>query len=268
MRLPLGLRKALSPLVARVPVRIRSGPNAGARWSLAAAGRHRTGAFEASRVEAILALVRPGDCVWDIGAHHGYVSLAVSRAVGPQGHVYALEPSRYNFALLRRHAAWNAPENLTPMNVGVAAAPGRVEFGGGGSSQTFRIGGGTERVELTSLEVMAGALRAPDVVKLDIEGAEGETLRAGARHLPPTAALIVSIHSLADYRATVETLGGAGFALWLSEGVRRRRELEEWGDDDPDLIALGPERGELAEAVGRLPGFTAEPPGFTSGPAG
>ena len=259
MRLPLGLRKALSPLVAGVPVRIRSGPNAGVRWSLAAAGRHRSGAFEAARVETILSLIRPGDCVWDIGAHHGYVSRAVSRAVGPQGHVYALEPSRYNFALLRRHAAWNAPGNLTPMNVGVAAAPGRVEFGGAGSSQTFRIGGGTERVELTSLEVMTGALRAPDVVKLDVEGAEGETLRAGARHLPPSAALIVSIHSLQDYGATVQALGAVGFALWLSEGVRRRRELEEWGNDDPDLIALGPERDDLTGVVEGLGGFRRIP---------
>ncbi len=257
MRLPLPVRRALSGLVGRVPVRIRSGPNEGVRWSLSAAGRHRSGSFERPRVEAILALIRPGDCVWDIGAHHGYVSLAVSRAVGPDGHVLSFEPSAYNYAYLSRHVRWNGRDNVTPLKLGVAAAPGRAKFGGTGSSQTFRIGGGTEEVELTPLEsLMDGNHRRPDLVKIDVEGAEGSILDTGARQLPPTSMAVVSVHSLENYRRCVSALRSAGFTVYLSDGVRDLRGRGDWGDDDPDLVAVGAERGDVWDLVLGLGGFS------------
>lgn len=255
MRLPFPVRKVLGRMLAGIPVRIRSGPNAGCRWSLAAAGRHWAGRFEASRIDAILALIRPGDCVWDIGAHHGYVSLAASRSVGSDGHVYSLEPSKYNYAYLRRHVEWNGRENITPLNLGVGATPGRVRFGGSGSSQRFRIGEGSELVEVTSIQRMMNSdFRLPDVVKIDVEGAEGPILATGARHLPSTAVTIISIHSLENYDLCVSALRSAGFSIHLSEGVRMMKERGTWGGD-PDIIAVGSERGDLSSVVGRLRGF-------------
>jgi len=238
-------------------VRIQAGPNAGARWSLSAAGRHRTGRFEVDRMDAILALLRRGDCVWDIGAHHGYVTLAASSAVGPQGHVYAFEPSGYNYDYLIRHLRWNQRSNASPVNVGVAAAPGWVEFGGSGSSQTFHIGGGSERVEVTSIkQMMDGRFGRPDFVKIDVEGAEGSILDGGARHLPRSAAVVVSIHSRENYKMCVSALKAGGFQVYASEGARRIRHVDEPVTDDPDLIALGEGRRDLESVVRQLPGFS------------
>lgn len=255
MRLPLPVRKVLGRLLAGIPVRITSGPNAGCRWSLSAAGRHRAGRFEPARIDAILALIRPGDCVWDMGAHHGYVSLAASRLVGSDGHVYSLEPSRYNYRYLRRHVEWNGRDNITPLNLGVAETPGRVRFGGSGSSQRFRIGGGSDLVEVTSIQqMMSSDFGLPDVVKIDVEGAEGPILAAGARHLPPTAVTITSIHSLENYDLCVSALRSAGFSIYLSDDVRTLKESGTWGGD-PDIIAVGSRRGDLTGVVGRLSRF-------------
>ncbi|MEX0893003.1 MAG: FkbM family methyltransferase [Gemmatimonadota bacterium] len=238
-------------------MKIRAGPNTGCRWSLSAAGRHRSGHFEADRVGAILALLRPGDCVWDIGAHYGYVTLAASRAVGAEGHVYALEPSAYNHAYLRRHLEWNGCENVTPLKLGVAGAPGAARFGGTGSSQTFRLGGGSEVVEVTSIRaMMASGLRRPDVIKIDTEGAEADILTAGVPHLPPAAAFIVSIHAHHDYERCLSALAGTGFSVFLSAGVQTLKDRATWGGD-PDVIAVGPERGDLLPTVSKLPGFAA-----------
>ncbi len=253
-RIPLALRKALQPLLDTVPVRIRSGPNEGARWSLSVSGRHRAGTFEVERVSAILSLLQPGDCFWDIGAHHGYVSLAASRRVGPEGHVYSFEPSGYNYMFLERHIQWNAGGNTTPVHVGLAAEPGWADFGGSGSSVTFRIGGGTERTKITSIEeLMRSGYRAPDVLKIDAEGAEGEILRDGAKHLPAGCALAVSIHSHEEYRICVEALRAAGFTMFGSEDVLDVRYQQVWMGD-PDVIAVGPECTPPHDPA-LLPGF-------------
>jgi FkbM family methyltransferase len=185
------------------------------------------------------------------------VSLAAGRRAGPEGHVYSFEPSRYNYAYLKRHIEWNASGNVTPVNLGVAGEPGWADFGGSGSSQTFRIGGGRERTKITSLaEMMRSGYRAPDVLKIDAEGAESDILRDGATHLPPTCALAVSIHSHEDYRACVVALRAAGFTVFASDGVLEVRDLAVWRGD-PDLIAFGPAHRPSGEPPAELRGFAA-----------
>jgi len=54
----------------------------------------------------------PGMRVLDVGANMGYYVLLEARAVGPQGHVYALEPVPQTFALLQRNVALNDVRNV------------------------------------------------------------------------------------------------------------------------------------------------------------
>lgn len=257
MRLPIAVRRATSRLLEWIPVRIRQGVNAGMRWSLPAAGRHLGGRFEADRVAAIGKLLEPGACFWDIGAHHGYVTLMASRIVGDEGVVCSFEPSRYNFRFLQRHVGWNAPDNVRLGRVAVAGENGTVHFGGGGSSQTFKIGGGRDEVEAVTIDgMLEWGVPLPDVIKIDTEGAEAAILESGARHIPRSAVVVVAIHSLDLYRRCVDALETEGFCVFASEEVRRSRALPAWPGHDPDIIAVGPEGGEeLLERVAALPGF-------------
>ena len=255
MRLPYPVRAAASRLIRAVPVRIRSGPAAGAKWSLASAGRGaRTGTFEAERMEALTALVRPGESVWDLGAHKGYVSLVLSRAVGPEGSVTAVEPSRQNLWFLQTHLRWNRVDNVRIVRAAAAGSDGTARFGGTGSTIQFHLGEGDETVRTMTLPtLLEEGAPAPSVIKMDIEGAEADALRAGGAVLDHATLLFVSLHSREQYGACREELGGRGFTLHESHDLARlgADPALPWRED-PELLAVHPDRGLSPETVRTL----------------
>src|SRR5882757_7907517 len=52
-------------------------------------------------------LVRPGDCVIEVGSNIGAHTVGLAKAVGPSGKVYAFEPQRACYALLNSQIALN-----------------------------------------------------------------------------------------------------------------------------------------------------------------
>ncbi len=256
MRLPYSVRTAAAALMRRVPVRVRSGPNEGFRWSLASAGRGcRAGTFERERLEALVALTRPGDHVWDLGAHKGYVSLALSRQVGPDGSVWAVEPSHRNLWFLEHHLAWNRVANVRVVRAAVAARDGEDRFGGRGSTIQFHLGEGDERVRTMRL----GTLRAevglpdPDLIKMDIEGSEADVLEEAADTIGDGCVLFVSLHSRELYHRCRKLLGERGFRLYESAALARLSAAPSarWSED-PELVAVGAARKLDPEWFGAL----------------
>lgn len=258
MRLPLTLRRLTSRLLRRIPVRVRGGPNRGFRWSLAAAGRgFWSGRFEPERTEAIAEMVRRGDRVWDAGAHQGYVTLLAARRVGEEGAVTALEPSAYNRWYLERHVAWNRLDNVRVVPAALAGEDGRRRFDESGSSVTFRLGEGGGEVPTRSPATLAGADGRPTFVKLDIEGGEVEVMEEVAELLPPDGAAVVALHTPEADRLARRTFGERGFTLLPSGRLRRYRERGDGAGwpGDPDLVALGPQRGADPDRLRELPFF-------------
>lgn len=258
MRLPLTLRRLTSRLLRRIPVTVRGGPNHGLRWSLAAAGRgFWSGSFEEERTEALAALIRRGDRLWDAGAHQGYVTLLSSRRVGAEGAVTALEPSAYNRWYLERHIAWNRLDNVRVVAAALAADDGHRRFDESGSSVTFRLGEGQGEVPTRSPSALAEATGRPTFVKLDIEGGEVEVMEEIADILPPDGATVVALHTPEADRLARSAFGGRGFELLPSDRLRRYRGRDAGSGwpGDPDLVALGPERPVDPERLRRLPFF-------------
>jgi FkbM family methyltransferase len=70
------------------------------------------GSYESSLVRLIAAVVKPGDVCIDVGAHKGYVTLHLSKAVGPAGRVISIEPDPRAMALLRGNCEGNRAENI------------------------------------------------------------------------------------------------------------------------------------------------------------
>lgn len=241
MRLPAPIRHGAARVLGHIPVRVRAGANAGLRWSLASAGRGAVaGTFEQERITAIARLLCPGQCVWDIGAHKGYVSLLAARAVRAGGHVYAFEPSRINLELLRRHARWNRADNLDVMPVALSDVEGSDRFGGPGSSITYRLGQGEDTVTVRTVDaLLRDGLRAPDLIKIDVEGNEGRVLAGARAALAGTPLLLVAIHSRSALAAVTDALAGTGYRLFLSPQLARNVHGADWAAD-PDLLALGP----------------------------
>ena len=105
--------------------------------------------------------------------------------VGPAGRVVAFEPLPRNLAYLRKHVELNKLGNVDIVEMAVSDGAGTATFDTAGDSYTGRLSnGGTLSVGTVSLDelVEAGAASVPDVIKIDVEGAEAAVL-SGAQRL-------------------------------------------------------------------------------------
>lgn len=141
--------------------------------------------------------VAPGAVVWDVGANVGIVSLG---AAVRGAEVLAIEPDPFLGGLLRRTAAHpeNRSRGIDVLGAAVAAAPGtaRLAIAGRGRASNFlenfggrSMAGGMREsclVPLLTLDLLLQDRRSPDLIKIDVEGAEVAVLD-GARHLLETA---------------------------------------------------------------------------------
>lgn len=246
MQLPYTLRTAGQRVFRHIPVRVRSGLNRGRKWSLVTTGRgYGSGRFGQARLEVLEGLIQPGECVLDLGAHKGFMSLAVSRLVGPTGTVVAVEPAPTNLWFLERHLRWNDVQNVRIVPAAVGAASATVRFGGRGDSLAYEVGSGDEEVRQRPLDriVEEHDLPRPTAIKMDIEGRELEALQGGRPLLKPDVFLLISVHTRELYDQCAELLRNVGFRLFPSHEIARRLSgaEAEWGGDH-DLLAVGPER--------------------------
>jgi FkbM family methyltransferase len=258
MRLPEPVKRLTNPVVGRVPVPIMSGPNRGLWWSLASAGSgYMSGRRAARQMQLVASLVGPGDVVWDVGAHHGFVSLCASPRVGPTGEVHAFEPSNRNRWFITRHLGWNAIGNVTVHPYALSSYDGESCFGGPGTSKTLMLGKGTELVTVqTGCGVVSrGAARTPTFAKLDVEGAEAEVLEGLIGALNGDCMLLIAVHSREAYTGCSAILTRAGFATIPSLALRR--SIEGTWCSDPDMLCVGPAHatGVLTSRLLRRFGF-------------
>jgi len=242
MRIPASVRRISDPLVENLRVPIIGGVNRGLWWSLASSGSgYASGRRAAAQMVLLERLMQVQDVVFDIGAHHGYVTLAASRKVGANGRVYAFEPSRMNRGRLMRHVAWNKLVNVSVLPFALSDYEGESRFGGSGTSKMFAMGAGTEIVTVRSAASLLsdGAVVRPDFVKIDVEGAEAETLRGLMPILSPSSRLLVAMHNADVDRACTSMLEDAGFLCVASRALEINRRAQ-W-QSDPDLYCAGPE---------------------------
>jgi FkbM family methyltransferase len=235
----------------RVPV--LSGVNRRQWWSLISAGSgYGSGRRASAQMQLLSALIRPGDVVWDVGAHIGFVTLAASRRAGATGAVHAFEPSAQNRKLLSRHVGWNGLSNVVVHGFALSDSNGEARFGGTGTSKMYALGGGTEVVQTrTGASLVADGICAPPTfMKIDVEGAEADTLTGTMSVLPRNARLFIAMHDRrADERCT-SLLEGAGFTLVASKELQECRR-GEW-HSDPDLFCIGPDASDKAGDIARL----------------
>lgn len=194
-----------------------AGPLRGARWLACSRGkllRVLSGRYEPEQTDLFVEHVRPGDTVFDVGAHAGYYTLLASTLVGPSGRVCAFEPDPGNVRALRGNVETNGCTNVRIEEAAVADGAGTARFGGGSGSGTGRLTEEGER-EVSTLALDDYAERSelvPSVVKIDVEGAEHRVLRGASvtlRRASPV--LFLSLHGRAPRRACLELLGDAGY---------------------------------------------------------
>lgn len=225
LRLPL----RLLPEGAVLPV--LSGELRGARWIVGSATHGSLlGTYEHEVQRRFAELVEPGDVVFDVGAAVGFYTLLASRLVGASGRVVAFEPLPRNLAFLTRHVELNGAENVGVRAEAVGAHDGTAAFRLAEAAQMGRLSeGGEVEVTVARLDtlVLGGELPEPDVVKIDVEGAESAVLEGACEVLERSAPeLIVALHGSEQRRLCLDLLGGHGYRVAPLDGRPLERTEE------------------------------------------
>ncbi len=198
-----------------------------------------------------------GDTVVDIGANVGYFSLLASSLVGPEGRVFAIEPSPSIFAELRANLDANAARNVYPIRAAVTDRRTTVTIHQHDVQSTI-VGSHANRIGATSEATVQGAplaeLVSPDdiamarLIKIDVDGAEWLVAQGMADVLPrlsPKTEILLEVTE-----ETTRELGGsvtALLAIFAEVGYRAFEISNRYGVDfyvQPQAPELRPYDGK------------------------
>ncbi len=200
--------------------------------------------------------VKPGDLVFDIGAHVGD-RVASFRRLGAR--VVALEPQPGPARVIRLLRGHDPMVTILPVAAG--ARPGRITLKVNARNPTVSTASeaflrsaegapGWEgqvwdrelEVEVTTLDELVARYGEPAFVKIDVEGFEDRVLEGLSRPLPALSFEFTTIARDVARRCLerLSALGSYGFDLALGES--QRLELGRWVD-----------AGEMAALIDALP---------------
>lgn len=212
-RLGRAARWPLRFMPREMAIPILQGPARGLRWVVGASNHGCwLGSFEADLQRALFHAIPKGGVFYDVGANAGFYSLLATRRAA---RIVAFEPDTRARALLLRHIALNhLGDQVAVEPVAVNHRVGDFPFDERENAAISSLAGvkgsllreapdpiATHLVHTTTLDVAAfgGGHAPPDIVKIDVEGAEALVLQGASRLLAerrPT--FFIELHGPAD----------------------------------------------------------------------
>jgi FkbM family methyltransferase len=194
----------------------------------------KTHASEISLAAFLIRQLKPGDVFFDVGAHYGYFSLLGAKLVGTDGQVVAFEPADQAFAKLQ--ANMHQLPHVFCQQVVVGNSEQEVdffefdtlfnEFNSMNAAQYAQADwmktsdcSKTKKQSLRLDSVVAKGFRMPNVVKLDVEGAEWDVLLGCREKLILAGAVFVMEYVLDErgneqHRKAIDLLQQNGYLLY------------------------------------------------------
>jgi FkbM family methyltransferase len=185
-------------------------------------------------------LVRPGMCVYDIGANCGQSTLSLAKLVGHSGLVVAFEPVETNFAILASNIRLNPSLRVTPICAAASERNGPLDF----LLDSNRPSQGrmsfvepsytlpqAKRMSVRGIRLdqyISEHWPPPQFLKIDVEGGAGAVLR-GARsliaHHRPT--IYLELHGPEEQEAVRELLT-FGYVANMPSGLQVPNPTAGW----------------------------------------
>lgn len=180
--------------------------------------------MEKEFVENFLNSINEGSVVCDVGSYHGFYSILGSIGEGS----YAFEMSRENYEVIKENFELNELPTSNAINKAVWSGEGKLEAGMEDSS-TNTVGDG-EQIDSISLDEFFREKDQPDIVKIDVEGAEYQVLKGMTdlmREYKPK--IFLEIHS----EEMIERQGGTreGVLQLLTENGYEEEFSQERGSE-------------------------------------
>ena len=185
--------------------------------------------FEHATQAHLKEIVKPGDIVYDVGAHAGYMALLLSTFCGPRGHVFAFEPSPVNFNRLRRNMELNQICNATVLNLAASDNEGSATLIEMGSyscllSKDRCRGENYSEVKTIRLDdfVFRDGRPAPRFLKIDIEGHAVQCLMGTMALLQETRPIVFcEIHHNEEFKGVREVFDVCSYTMTQMDSVRK-----------------------------------------------
>jgi FkbM family methyltransferase len=163
--------------------------------------------------------LKAGDVAIDGGANQGIYTCAFAAAVGPTGSVLAFEPLDYAFSSLKANVALNGFVNCRLFHAALSDRDGSAvidaSVGPVCASITRDYGKAvTKAVETRCIDGLR--LEQLDFVKLDVEGAEFQTLQGARQTLERFHPFVCAEANIeAEYRPVEALLSGLGYTPYI-----------------------------------------------------
>lgn len=185
------------------------------------------GHFEQKMQDILARYLKKGDCVYDVGAHIGFVSLLAARLVGPSGRVFAFEPALENLSRLEENLMANEMIQVEVVPAAAWSKPESLSFDLADEHSTQSMGyvkegensAGTLTVAAKRLDDFAVENPPPKFIKMDIEGAEVEALKGAERIFTEVRPILLcEVHHQEADDFLRKWLGQKGYQQsWLGE---------------------------------------------------
>ncbi|MGI0084715.1 MAG: FkbM family methyltransferase [Nitrososphaerales archaeon] len=159
------------------------------------------GTYEAVVTKWLTENLKPGDTFFDIGANIGYYAVLAARLIGPEGIVIAVEADPNVAQILTKNFEANHLSNARVISGAVTDFSGTVRLGcapaSGWTGFYYRTADKWVEVPAFTVDSLVRSLRLThvDVIKIDVEGAEGRVLDGMTdtfRRLEPK--LLIEVH--------------------------------------------------------------------------
>lgn len=208
------------------------------------------GEHEPRNLRTLLNLARGKSVFWDIGANYGLFSLELKSAY-PELKVVAVEPQPLLQRMFTESIILNSLTDVQLLGCAIGAEQGTVELSV--PTESLAVATTTARksgalnfsVEMRTLDGMLDEFGPPDLIKLDIEGAEVEAIAGGTRlfseHRPNILMEVNSARGLpVKSDPAVSRLIALGYSIFEFEaGSMVRCNMDEPLRFGHDIVAMG-----------------------------
>jgi FkbM family methyltransferase len=185
-------------------------------------------------------VVKPQDVIWDVGANLGLFALCAAVRSGEAGAVFAFEPDVWLVRLLRKTSRIQ-PSSYAPMTVIPIAVASNISLRNFSIASRARasnalaeygrsqMGSVAEQqiVPAFNLDWLLTHLPPPNVIKIDVEGAEAEILRDQSRMLRSIRPVIVCEVGAENSDEVTNILTAANYRIYDGQdSIRRNRTVD------------------------------------------
>jgi FkbM family methyltransferase len=211
---------------------------------------------------ALMSIVLEGMSVFDLGANVGFISMIAARLVGPGGYVISIEPLPANVRQIRHNAALNRFAHVTVCEAAIGREDGEACFDTTDFPTTGRLHNETRiheektgelKVAVRQLDsvIADSGFPQPDIIKMDVEGAETDVLAGASRTLTSARPLmLIELHGTNESVAqALEEYGYDAHVLGSRTGILEAH----WNSR---IFAVPRERSDLSKTIETLTGPT------------